>query len=286
LELDYKTGSNYIMEALKPLGDDYTKHLLTGLNPKNGWIDVYPSKDKNSGAFSTSTYGIHPYVKMNFQNDFDGVSTLAHEYGHALHSHYAMSSQSYHSWRYAPFLAEIASTCNEALLSHYMIDNAKSDKERAWLLSELLETIRTTIYRQALFAEFELRLHQLAEAGEPVNAAKLNDIYYELLSTYYGPEYTIDAFDHIEWAYIPHFYYKYYVFTYATGLSTGIAFAEKILAEGEEAQEAYLNMLKGGSSKPPLELLKDAGLDMTRPEVIESALMLFDRTLDELELLL
>jgi oligoendopeptidase F len=286
IEMDYNTGAGYILEALKPLGETYVSQVKKGMDPANGWIDVYPSNDKNSGAFSSSTYGIHPYVKMNFQNSFDDVSTLAHEYGHAMHSYFAMNNQPYLTWRYPPFLAEIASTCNEALLSRYMIDNAKSKKEKAWLLSELLETIRTTIYRQTLFAEFELRLHQLAESGEPIGAQKLNEIYSELIKTYYGPNYTFDKNDEIEWAYIPHFYYKYYVFTYANGLSAGIAFAEKITKEGKSAQDAYLGMLKGGSAKSPLELLKDAGLDMTKPDAIISALNLFDKTVDELDQLL
>jgi len=286
ISMDYKNGVNLIMNALQPMGDNYLKPLEMGLNPENGWIDIYPSNDKNSGAFSTATYGIHPYVKMNFQDSFNDVSTLAHEYGHALHSFYAMKNQSYLSWRYAPFLAEIASTCNEALLSQYMIKNAKTDQEKAWFLSELLETIRTTIYRQTLFAEFELELHKLAEAGKPITAEKLNGIYTDLIKTYYGPNYTMDENDHMEWAYIPHFYYKYYVFTYATGLSSGIAFADKIVKEGEPAREAYLSMLKGGSSKPPLVLLKEAGLDLTKPEAIKSALNLFDKTIDQLEELL
>jgi oligoendopeptidase F len=284
--MHFNTGAGYLLEALKPLGKDYVTQLKQGLNPANGWIDLYPSQPKNSGAFSTATYGIHPYVKMNFQNSFNDVSTLAHEYGHALHSYYAMQEQSYLAWRYVPFLAEIASTCNEALLSRYMIDKASSKQERIWLLSELLETIRTTIYRQTLFAEFEWKLHQLAEKGEPINAAKLNTIYADLLRTYYGTDYTIDENDSIEWAYIPHFYYKYYVFTYATGLSSGIAFAEKILEEGPAARDAYLGMLKGGSSKPPLVLLQEAGLDLTKPEAIAAALKLFDTTLDELNTLL
>jgi oligoendopeptidase F len=286
ISMDYKNGVNIIMNALKPMGKKYLQPLEMGLNPQNGWIDIYPSNDKNSGAFSTASYGIHPYVKMNFQDTFDDVSTLAHEYGHALHSYYAMENQSYLTWRYSPFLAEIASTCNEALLSQYMIKNAKSEQEKAWLLSELLETIRTTIYRQTLFAEFELELHKLAEAGEPITADKLNAIYAGLIRTYYGPNYTMDENDHMEWAYIPHFYYKYYVFTYATGLSSGIAFADKIVKEGDSAREAYLNMLKGGSSKPPLVLLKEAGLDLTKPEAIKAALDLFDKTLDQLEELL
>jgi oligoendopeptidase F len=286
IEMDYNTGAKYILEAIKPMGKTYVDQVKFGMDPSNGWIDVYPSNDKNSGAFSTATYGVHPYVKMNFQNSFDDVSTLAHEYGHAIHSYFAMDAQPYLSWRYPPFLAEIASTCNEVFLSRYMIENAKTDKEKAWLLSELLETIRTTIYRQTLFAEFELRLHQIAEAGEPISAAKLNEIYGELKKTYYGPNYTLDKNDNVEWAYIPHFYYKYYVFSYATGLSAGIAFAEKISEEGIPAQEAYINMLKGGSSKPPLDLLKEAGVDMTKPDAIKAALNLFDKTVDELDALL
>ncbi len=286
IELDYNTGAKYILEAIKPMGETYVDQVKFGMDPSNGWIDIYPSKDKNSGAFSTATYGVHPYVKMNFQNSFDDVSTLAHEYGHAIHSYFAMNAQPYLSWRYPPFLAEIASTCNEAFLSQYMIKNAASEKEKAWLLSELLETIRSTIYRQTLFAEFELRLHQLAEEGEPISATKLNEIYAGLKRTYYGPNYSIGENDDIEWTYIPHFYYKYYVFTYATGLSAGIAFAEKITNEGTPAQEAYINMLKGGSSKPPLELLKEAGIDMTKPGAIKAALSLFDKTVDELDKLL
>jgi len=286
ISMDYKNGAQLVIDALQPMGKSYLNTLELGLNPENGWIDIYPSSDKESGAFSAATYGIHPYVKMNFQDSFNDVSTLAHEYGHALHYYYTMKNQSYLAWRYSPFLAEIASTCNEALLSQHMISNAKSDQEKAWFLSELLETIRTTIYRQTLFAEFELELHKLAEAGEPITAEKLNNIYADLLRTYYGPNYTMDENDHMEWAYIPHFYYKYYVFTYATGLSSGIAFADKIVNEGEPAREAYLNMLKGGSSKPPLDLLKEAGLDLTKPEAIESALELFDDTLDQLEDLL
>jgi len=286
INMDYKNGASIVLKALEPMGDEYLSTLNTGLNPENGWIDVYPSNDKNSGAFSTSTYGVHPYVKMNFQDSFDDVSTLAHEYGHALHSYYAMNNQSYLTYRYVPFLAEIASTCNEALLSQYMIKTAKSDKEKAWFLSELLETIRTTIYRQTLFAEFELELHKLAEAGEPITANKLNKIYGDLIHTYYGPDYTIDENDDMEWAYIPHFYYKYYVFTYATGLSSGIAFADKIVKEGQPARDAYLGMLKGGNSKPPLVLLKEAGLDLTKPVAIESALKLFDKTIDQLDELL
>ena len=190
------------------------------------------------------------------------------------------------TWRYPPFLAEIASTCNEMLLSHHMVENSSSDAERAWLLSELLESIRTTIFRQALFADFELQVHELVEDGKPVTAEILNGIYRSLIESYYGPDYTIDPDDEIEWAYIPHFYYKYYVFTYATGLTSGIALSEKIRSGEEGAIEAYLDMLKGGSSRPPVDMLRDAGVDLTKPDAIEAALAVFEKTLGQLEVLL
>ncbi|RPH89885.1 MAG: oligoendopeptidase F family protein, partial [Calditrichaeota bacterium] len=281
-EMDYNQGSALILRALAPLGEEYINLLKFGMDPANGWIDVYPAKDKERGAYSSAAYGVHPYVLMNFQNDLDDVSTLAHEYGHALHTHYASSSQSYQLFRYVPLLAEIASTCNEALLARYVIDHASSKDEKIRQLTELLETIRTTIYRQTMFAEFELKLHQLAESGEAINAEVLNSIYIDLVRSYFGPNYTIDEHDGIEWALVPHFYYKYYVYTYATGLAAGIAFADRILHEGPEARDAYLNMLKAGCSQPPLELVRQAGVDLTNPQAIESALKWFDEVVDEL----
>ncbi len=285
-DMSYAEGANSIVEALKPLGQDYSNRLLGIIDPRNGAIDVYPATTKDSGAFSASVYGVRPYIKMNFQDSYDDVSTLAHELGHAIHSSLSMSNQPYLSSRYVPFLAEIASTANEVLLSKYMVANAQSDAERAWYLSELVETLRTTIYRQTLFAEFELRLHELVEAGEPVTADKLNAIYGGLIEHYYGPDYTMDADDPVEWAYIPHFYYKYYVFTYATGLASGAAIAERVATGDPAARDAYLEMLEGGNSKPPLELLRGAGVDLTKPDAIAAALELFDQTLTELEAIL
>ncbi len=285
-DMSYAEGASAIVEALKPLGQDYSDRLLGIIDPRNGAVDVYPAKTKDSGAFSASVYGARPYIKMNFQDSYDDVSTLAHELGHAIHSSLSMSSQPYLSSRYVPFLAEIASTANEVLLSKYMVAHAQSDAERAWYLSELVETLRTTIYRQTLFAEFELELHELAEAGVPITADKLNSIYGGLIEDYYGPGYTMDADDPVEWAYIPHFYYKYYVFTYATGLASGAAIAETISAGDPAARDAYLEMLSGGNSKPPLELLRGAGVDLTKPDAIAAALELFDRTLTELEAIL
>ena len=285
-EMTYAEGAAHILEALKPMGKVYTDRLAVGLDPASGWIDVYPSKNKDSGAFSASAYGVRPFIKMNFQNQYNDVSTLAHEFGHALHSDFSMKAQGYQTWRYPPFLAEIASTCNEMLLSHYMVEQASTDSERAWLLSELLESIRTTIFRQAMFADFELQVHELVEDGKPVTAEAFNGIYRGLVNAYYGPDYTIDENDAIEWAYIPHFYYKYYVFTYATGLTSGIAIAERIRSGVPGATEAYLGMLKGGCSRPPLDMLRDAGVDLSKPDPIEAAMAVFERTLTQLEELL
>jgi oligoendopeptidase F len=282
-DMGYADGATAIIEALEPLGEDYSERLIGIVDPRNGAIDVYPAATKDSGAFSASVYGVRPFIKMNFQDSYDDVSTLAHELGHAVHSSLSMSNQPYLTSRYVPFLAEVASTANEVLLSKYMVARATSDTERAWYLSELVETIRTTIYRQTLFAEFELRLHELVEAGEPVTAERLNTIYGGLIEDYYGPGYTMDPDDPVEWAYIPHFYYKYYVFTYATGLASGAAIAERVATGDPAARDAYLEMLEGGNSKPPLELLKGAGVDLTKPDAIAAALELFDRTLTELE---
>jgi oligoendopeptidase F len=275
------------MEALTALGPAYMSLLEQGMDPANGWIDVYPHASKRSGAFSASVYGSHPYVLMNFQNSQDDMSTLAHEYGHAAHSHLAMTHQPYSSFRYVPFLAEIASTVNEALLSDYLIANAEDDAERAYLLSDRLETIRTTIYRQTLFAEFERAVHGFVESGTPITASLLDETYTELVKRYYGPAYTIDENDGMEWAYVPHFYYKYYVFNYATGLASGIAIADALRGEiAQAAQKGLIAMLSGGNNEPPLDLLKKAGVDLTRPDAIESALTLFAETVTDLEKLI
>ncbi len=282
-DIPYAEGVAYILEALEPLGEVYIQQAAIALDPRNGWIDVYPSKAKGSGAFSASVYGRHPFIKMNYQDSYDDVSTLAHELGHALHSQLAMSSQSSLEWRYPPFIAEIASTCNEMLLSNYMIKNATTDQERAWLLSELAESIRTTIFRQTMFADFELQVHELVENGKPVTSEAINRIYRELVTTYYGPSFKMDKDDEVEWAYIPHFYWKFYVYNYATGLSSGIALAEKMRTGGDEDRTAYLAMLRGGCSRPPLDLLRSAGVDLTRKDAINAALDLLDKVLDQLE---
>ncbi|MBK9471024.1 MAG: oligoendopeptidase F [bacterium] len=286
MDVTYQQACAILPAALAPLGKQYVEMLNQGLDPRNGWIDIYPSSDKDSGAFSASVYGRHPYVKMNYQDSLDDLSTLAHEYGHALHSHLAMTEQPYQDHRYVTFLAEIASTCNEALLSDYLVKKAESKEARIGILAAELETIRSTIYRQTLFSEFERAVHGFVEAGTPVTAALLDETYAGLIKRYYGPGFTVAANDGMEWAYIPHFYYKYYVYSYATGLSCGIAIAENVKANGQPAVDGYLQMLAGGCSEPPLDLLKKAGVDLTKPDAINSALARFDRIVGELAELL
>jgi len=286
MDVPFNVARTILVEALQPLGQEYVDLMAHGMDPRNGWIDVYPSSDKGSGAFSASVYGRHPYVKMNYQDSLDDMSTLAHEYGHAIHSALAMEHQPYHNYRYVPFLAEIASTCNEAFLSDHLAANATTDAAKAGILAAELESIRTTIYRQTMFSEFERLVHGYVEEGTPVTAALLDDTYRDLVQRYYGPGFTVDADDGMEWAYIPHFYYKYYVYSYATGLSCGLAIAERVKEMGQPGVDDYLGMLKGGCSRPPLELLQGAGVDLTRPDAIAAALRRFDRTLTELAALL
>jgi len=286
MEVTFPEARTMIYEALAPLGDEYRAVVAEGLDPRNGWMDLYPSRDKDSGASSSAVYGRHPYIKMNYQDSVDDMSTLAHEFGHAVHSWLAMREQPYSAFRYVPFLAEVASTCNEALLSDYLIARAPSQDERAALLVERAENIRQTIYRQTMFAEFERAVHGFVEEGVPVTATLLDETYAGLVRRYYGPGFTVDENDGMEWAYIPHFYWKYYVFSYATGMSSGIAIADRIKSGEEGAVEAYLGMLAGGASQPPLDLLRSAGADLTKPDAIAAALKLFAETIDELEKLL
>lgn len=271
-----------ILSALEILGPDYNSVLAQALDPRNGWLDIYPSVGKQSGAFSASVFRAHPYVFMNYQDTPGDRSTLAHELGHALHSHLAARSQHYANFRYVPFIAEIASTTNEVLLSDLLISRASSDLEKAALISEHLDTIRNTIYRQTMFAEFELSVHSFAEEGKPITAELLDQTWLQLLQRYYGPAYEPSEDAGMEWAYVPHFYWKFYVSNYATGLSSAIALSELIRAS-EAGRDAYLGMLKGGCAQGPLELLKGAGVDLSEPEPIARALERFDRMVGELE---
>jgi len=283
MEIPYDEAKTILPEALAPLGDEYVNTLREGLDLGNGWIDLYPNRNKESGAFSSSVYRIHPFVKMNYLDDYESLSTLAHEMGHAMHSSMSSGKQPYATASYATFIAEIASTVNEKLLSDYMLEHAASDDERLYLLNRLVESLRTTIYRQALFAEFELKAHTAAEQGTPITADFLNDTYGKLIEQYYGPDLTIDPHDAAEWAYIPHFYYKYYVYAYATGLSSGVALAERVRSGDPAKRDAYLGMLQAGSSKPPLAILKDAGVDLAKPEAVVSAARLMGKTIQRMQ---
>jgi oligoendopeptidase F len=286
MKVPYDKALDILPRALAPLGDQYLSALRQGLDLNNGWVDVFPHKNKDSGAFSIDVYGIHPFIKMNYFGEVDDLSTLAHEFGHAIHSHLSMTNQPYMTASYAPFVAEIASTLNEKLLSDYLLEHAGNDDERLYILNNLVETLRTTIYRQTLFAEFELLAHTAAEQGKALTAELFNQTYERLIRKYYGPDFSLGPNDALEWAYIPHFYYKYYVFSYATGLSSGIALANRVKSGGVEAREAYLGMLRSGSSKPPVTLLEAAGVDLTKPTAIEAAAKLLDETLGQLEAIL
>lgn len=283
-EVPYEEAMKDVTEALKPLGDDYIAALAGALRPGSGWIDIYPNKGKESGAFSSAIWGRHPYVKLNYANVLNSASTLAHELGHAIHSHLNMNAQGYPDFGYSTLLAEIASTFNETLFSDYLLNKYKNDNSmRLYLLGETVETIRTTIFRQALFAEFENKIHEAAEKGIPLTADLMNKTYIDLIGKYYGPGFTIGENDDVEWAYIPHFYWKFYVFSYATGLSSGIAMADMVRTEGEKARDRYIAMLKESYTVPALETLKRAGVDLTKPAAIEAAVRLMDRTMAEME---
>lgn len=287
VDIPYSEGSEMVVESLKPLGEEYVSIVKKATTPGAGWIDVYPNKGKQSGAFSTSTWGIHPFIKLNYQNEVDDASTLTHELGHTMHSYLNMNAQPYINFGYSTFTAEIASTFNEKLLNDYLLDKyAEDDDLRLYILGEMLESIRTTIYRQTLFAEFERKTHEFAEKGVPITAELLNKTYIGLIKKYYGKGLTIGKDDDVEWAFIPHFYYKYYVYAYATGLSSGIALAEKVQKEGTPARDRYLGMLKASVYEPPLDILKKAGVDLTKPHVIEAATRLMDKTITEMKKIL
>lgn len=276
----YDEACEIILEALKPLGEDYCALVRKGLSER--WVDVYETPGKRSGAYSAGAYGMHPVILMNFQGTFDDVFTLIHEMGHSIHTYLSCENQPSCYSDYVIFVAEVASTCNEALLTRYFLDHAKNDQERAYYLNHFLEQFRATLYRQTMFAEFELKVSELTAQGVGVTADALCDIYRDLNTTYYGNAITVDDNIALEWARIPHFYYHFYVYQYATGFAAAIALSQRILNEGPTAREEYLNFLKGGSSKPPIELLRGAGVDMMSTEPITHALAQFDSMIDEL----
>jgi oligoendopeptidase F len=285
--MTYEEGMKVIAAGLEPLGKEYVEQAKIGMDPASGWTDVYPNEDKRSGAYSNGVLAadIHPFVLQNFDNTMDAVFTTAHEYGHAMHSWYSSNAQPRQYRGYTTFLAEIASTCNEALLTNYLLEKYDDDTAmKLLLLNQRLESIRLTIFRQTLFADFELQFHEHAEAGNPLTADWLNAKYKELIELYYGPEFQMGENDEVEWMFIPHFYYNFYVFTYATGLTSGLAVADRIEDMGDKAARQYIDgMLKAGSNAPPLDILRDAGVDLETPAPIQSAMDLFAETVEEFE---
>lgn len=280
-DIPYEKAKEMVLEGLAPMGEEYIGLLKEGF--ENGWIDVYENEGKRSGAYSWSIYGVHPYVLLNYQPNLNNVFTLAHEMGHALHSYYSNQTQPYTNADYKIFVAEVASTCNEALLIHHLINNANSQEEKAYLINHFLEQFRTTLFRQTMFAAFEKQIHDMAENGMPLNQEILCEQYYQLNQKYFGEDIVVDKDIELEWARIPHFYTPFYVYQYATGFSAAIALSKKILEEGESAVEDYKRFLKGGSSDYPIELLKLAGVDMGTKEPVEAAMRVFESLLDELE---
>ena len=282
-EIPYVDAKETICKALAPLGEGYRTILQEGF--ENRWIDVYQNVGKRSGAYSAGA-AVHPFVLMNYSGSLDSQFTLAHEMGHAIHSYLSNKHQNPMDADYVIFVAEVASTCNEALLMEYLLSKTTDKRERAYLINHFLDQFKGTIYRQTMFAEFERNIGAMVARGETLTAEVLCGEYKRLNELYYGPDMVVDDRIAMEWARIPHFYYNYYVFQYATGYAAAIAISRKILAEGEPAVRDYLTFLSGGCSKSPIELLKGAGVDMTGPEPVNDALALFGQLLDEMEALM
>lgn len=276
---------NITLKAVEPLGPDYVKRLGAATAAK--WMDTFPRPGKRPGAYMNgSAYGVHPYLLLNLGENYEGLSTYAHEWGHAMHSLLADSVQPYELSDYPIFTAEIASTCNEVLLTEYMLKQAKTREEKIYYLGMRLEGMRGTFFRQAMFAEFELKMHEMAEAGEGLSGESLTRVYLDLLKRYHGPDFVIDAPYAIEWAYIPHFYSTFYVYQYATSISAGTWFAHSILKGGKAERERYLDVLRAGGSADPVDILKKAGLDMTAPDPYRQLVADFKATIDEIEALM
>lgn len=271
-----------VLAALAPLGSEYTGVLERGLQGR--WCDRYENRGKQSGAFSAGSFDGDPYILMNYQPDvLDHVFTLAHEAGHSMHSYYSAKTQPYVYYNYEIFVAEVASTFNEQLLSRHLLQHARNEQERAFLVNRQIDAVRTTIFRQTMFAEFEKIVHARAEAGDPPTLDQFKEVYRELLKLYFGPDFTLDDELDLECLRIPHFYRAFYVYKYATGMSAAVALADRVANGGPAELEAYLNFLKGGCSKDPLDLLRDAGVDMEKPAPVNAALEQFGKLVGELD---
>lgn len=285
MEVTYNEAKDLILKGLAPLGEDYLEVLKEGFD--NRWVDIHENKGKRSGAYSSGTYGTNPYILMNWQDNVNNLFTLAHEFGHSVHSYYTRKSQPYPYGNYSIFVAEVASTCNESLLNDYLLKTIDDEKKRLFLLNHYLEGFRGTVFRQTMFAEFEHLIYQKVQNNEALTAETLTKEYYELNKKYFGEEdLIIDEEIGLEWSRIPHFYYNYYVYQYATGFSAATALSKQILEEGKPAVERYIDFLKAGSSDYPIEVLKKAGVDMTSSKPIEDACKVFEEKLIEMENLL
>jgi oligoendopeptidase F len=284
MKITYEEAKDLLLKGLAPLGEEYVNIVREGL--ENRWVDVHETRGKRSGAYSSGSYGTNPYILMNWQDNVNNLFTLAHEFGHSVHSYYTRKYQPYPYGHYSIFVAEVASTCNEALLNDYLLKTIDDEKKRLYLLNHYLETFRGTVFRQTMFAEFEHMIHQKAQQGEALTAQLLTSLYYDLNKKYFGDGIVIDEEIGLEWARIPHFYYNYYVYQYATGFSAATALSKQILEEGTPAVERYIEFLKAGSSDYPIEVLKKAGVDMTSAAPIEEACRVFEQKLNELEALL
>lgn len=277
----FEEAKKIVKKGLAPMGEEYLKVLQEGYD--NGWIDVYENEGKRSGAYSWGAFCVHPYVLLNYQDTLNNTFTLAHEMGHAIHSYYSDKNQPYALAGYRIFVAEVASTCNESLLIHHLIKNTKDKKEKAYLVNYFLEQFRGTLFRQTMFAEFEKITHEMVENGEILTDENLCQIYMELNLKYFGEGMTVDKDIAMEWARIPHFYNAFYVYQYATGFSAAIALSKRIMENGESAVHDYMKFIKGGSSKDPIELLKDAGVDMSSSDPIKAAMETFRELLDQIK---
>lgn len=284
MEIPYEKAKDFVIKGVAPLGEEYVSTLKQGFEKR--WVDVEENVGKRSGAYSSGAYGTMPYILMNWQDNVNNLFTLAHEFGHSLHSYYTRENQPYVYGDYTIFVAEVASTLNEALLNDYMVKYTDDPKEKLYLLNHFLEGFRGTVFRQTMFAEFEQLIHEKSANGEALTPDVLTKTYYDLNVKYFGEDIVIDEEIGLEWARIPHFYYNFYVYQYATGYSAAAALSKQILDEGESAVTRYLQFLKAGSSDYPIEVLKHAGVDMTSSEPIKQALTVFEKTLIEMEQLL
>ncbi|WP_271400917.1 oligoendopeptidase F [Salinicoccus roseus] len=284
-EMSYEEAKEWMLASLEPMGETYVNIIKEGL--ENRWVDVYENKGKRSGAYSSGTYGTNPFILMNWQNNVNNLFTLTHEFGHSVHSYYSRQNQPSNMSGYSIFVAEVASNFNEALLADYMFKNLEDTKKKLYLLNEQLEGFRGSVFRQTMFAEFEHKIHSMKEAGEPLTAGRLNEVYGELNRKYFGDAVEYDDHIEVEWARIPHFYMNYYVYQYSTGYAAAASLSKQVLEEGEVTAERYINeFLKKGSSDYPINVLKNAGVDMTTSEPIENAMKVFEAQLDQFEALL